>query len=386
MRILVIGVGYVGRALALLCSRQHEVFAYDIDEQKALALKNADCNHPIHVIRGSLDQDLGTVDFALVCVPTDFDEKSHQFDTSKVDDVVANLATLGITQCIVIKSTLPVGHTASLQKRYPNQKILFSPEFLREAHAVEDCLHPSRIVVGYEKGNESSLKSAEIFANLLQICSEDSDSPIHLVGTEEAEAAKLFANTYLAMRVAYFNELDTFALFHELSAKDIVDIVSADPRIGNEYNNPSFGYGGYCLPKDSKELLHGFASIPQTLIEAVVSSNKTRKDAIAKAIVSRAKEIGGKPLIGIYRLTMKKGADNLRQSAILDIMAKLKEANLSLCIYEPSLTSKVYDGVPVVTNIEDFKTQCDLIVANRFDDVLVDISDKLFTRDLYYRD
>ena len=382
MRILVVGVGYVGQALALLCSRKHETFVQDIQQAKADAL----ASEKIHVIQGALSRDGGHFDFALVCVPTDFNEQTHQFDTSKVDDVVSNLTRLGIADCIVIKSTLPVGHTSFLQKRFPAQAILFSPEFLRESKAFEDCLHPSRIIVGFERTNENAEKYAEIFANLLLICSDEEKCRIRITGLEEAESIKLFANTYLALRVAYFNELDTYAMFHGLNAEDIIDGVCDDPRIGQNYNNPSFGYGGYCLPKDSKELLHGFEAIPQTLIGAIVGSNQTRKEAIVSAIIEKAKSLPAGSKVGIYRLAMKKGADNFRQSAVLDVIAKLKDAGLDLVIYEPSLSATSFEGIVVCPSLSEFKEQCALVVANRIDENLSDIQDKLFTRDLYLRD
>ena len=382
MRILVVGVGYVGQALSLLCSRKHETFVQDVQQEKADAL----ASKGIHPIQGSLSRGDGHFDFALVCVPTDFNEQTHQFDTSKVDDVVSDLTRLGIVDCIVIKSTLPVGHTSFLQKRFPAQAILFSPEFLRESKAYEDCLHPSRIVVGFERTNENAEKYAEIFANLLLICSDEEKCTIRITGLEEAESIKLFANTYLALRVAYFNELDTYAMFHDLNAEDIIAGVCDDPRIGQDYNNPSFGYGGYCLPKDSKELLHGFEAIPQTLIGAIVGSNQTRKEAIVAAIVEKAKTLPSGSKVGIYRLAMKKGADNFRQSAVLDVIAKLKDAGLDLAIYEPSLSTTTFEGIDVCPSLADFKEQCALVVANRIDENLSDIQDKVFSRDLFFRD
>lgn len=384
MRILIVGVGYVGRALALLCAKDHETAIFDLDIKKSQAIQAL--NPSIRILGNIVKREDERFDFALVCVPTDFDENTHRFDTSKVDGVVKQLAASSLATCIVIKSTLPVGHTSYLQNCYPARAILFSPEFLRETKAYEDCLHPSRIIVGYNSINEDAKECARIFAKLLLNCSEEKDCPVLITGLEEAESIKLFANTYLALRVAYFNELDTYALFHGLNAKDIVDGVCADPRIGQDYNNPSFGYGGYCLPKDSKELLHGFDAIPQTLIGAIVGSNQTRKEAIASAIIAKASELPKGSLIGIYRLTMKKGSDNFRQSAILDVMAKLKDAKLNLLIYEPNLEGDSFDGIPLCASLEKFKSACSLIVANRVDENIADVEGKVFTRDLFFRD
>lgn len=385
MNVLVIGVGYVGKSIAQLLAKQHRVFVYDIDVDKANALvREVDSN--IEVLPSDLSHTDKRFDLAIVCVPTDFDEESHHFDTSKVNLVVDQIAKNGITPCVAIKSTLPVGHSRSLQEDHPDLVILFSPEFLREATALEDCLFPSRIVVGYEKGNEKAQKCAENFANALLFSSKRPECPVSLTGLDEAEAIKLFSNTYLALRVAYFNELDTYAMFHGLDAKDIVKNVCLDPRIGNDYNNPSFGYGGYCLPKDSKELLHSFDAIPQTIIDAIVSSNKMRKEAIADQILEQTKLLPVGATIGIYRLAMKKGSDNFRQSAVLDVMGLLKEKGANLIIYEPQVQGDSFQGIPIVSTLAEFKKRSALIVANRPDAELEDVKNKVFTRDLFSKD
>lgn len=396
MRITVVGIGYVGLSLAVMLSSQHQVTALDTDLRRVEKL-----NKRVSPIQddgieawlkekkldlratSSQEEAYADPDFVILAVPTNYDETTHHFDTSILDGVLDDLDRKGCKATIVIKSTIPVGYTEGASARHPGLSLLFSPEFLRESKALEDNLHPSRIVVG-SKAEEK--EKASSFASLLAGCAESENVPILLTGYEEAEAIKLFANTYLALRVAYFNELDTYAIYRGLDTKSIVEGVCLDPRIGSFYNNPSFGYGGYCLPKDTKQLLKNFDYVPQNLIRAIVDSNATRKTAIAKEIIEEAKKRNANPTIGIYRLTMKAHSDNFRQSAILDIIKQIRGEGISIRIYEPTLDSEDFLGLPVDKDFASFEKRCDLIAANRFTKDLLHHEDKVYTRDLFGRD
>ncbi|MBQ7249858.1 MAG: nucleotide sugar dehydrogenase [Bacilli bacterium] len=396
MNITVVGIGYVGLSLAVMLSSKHRVTALDTNLARLELLKKrisplrddgietwmAEKSLDLYPT-ASLDEAYRDPEFVILAVPTNYDEKTHHFDTSILDSVLDELQRRECKATVVIKSTIPVGYTEEAARKRPNLTLLFSPEFLRESKALEDNLHPSRIVVGSKEENREEAKR---FADLLASCAEKADVPVLLTGYEEAEAIKLFANTYLALRVAYFNELDTYAIYRGLDTKSIVEGVCLDPRIGSFYNNPSFGYGGYCLPKDTKQLLQNFDYVPQNLIRAIVDSNATRKAAISKQIVSLAKKKAEKPVIGIYRLTMKSHSDNFRQSAILDVIEAIKEEGLEIRIYEPTLQEETFLGLPVEKDLNRFKAECDIIAANRFTKDLLDVEDKVYTRDLFGRD
>ena len=386
-RIAVVGLGYVGMASAVLLAQRHEVVALDIDEHR-VAQVNAGVS-PVEdsditdcLARGELNlratcdpkEAFSVAEFIIVATPTNYDVEMDYFDTSSVESVIETSA--GVPDAvIVIKSTVPVGFTQRIRKAYPGRRILFSPEFLREGRALHDNLHPSRIVVS-DPGPD-----AECFAALLTEASLDGDVPVLQTGSSEAEAIKLFANTYLALRVAYFNELDTYASEHALSTRDIIEGVGLDPRIGSHYNNPSFGYGGYCLPKDTQQLLANYRFVPQNLIRAVVDSNSTRKDFIAFDIIKREPH-----LVGVYRLAMKAGSDNFRESSVQGIMKRIKAKGIPVVLYEPLLEDETFFRSEVVKDLDEFKERCDLIVANRMTPELVDVADKVYTRDLYGHD
>ncbi len=389
MRIAILGLGYVGTSLTALLSPHHEVGVYDVNDKvveqfyhNKSPIRNAPLNEAIAKAeyRPTFDplDILEKAECVIVCVPTDYDESTHRFNLDAVEESLATIHRYAPDKAIVvIRSTVPVGYTSKKQKQYPNTPIFFSPEFLRESSPLEDNLHPSRIVVGCD---EKYKEQAKAFADILLNASENKDTPTLITGLKEAEAIKLFSNTYLALRVAYFNELDTYAMHYGLSTKDIIDGVCLDPRIGQGYNNPSFGYGGYCLPKDTKQLLHNFESVPQNLIEAIVKSNETRKKTIVREIIDKAHIWKKDPVIGIYRLTSKVGADNLRQSAMLDIAQLLIEMGENVLIYEP-LTDD--PELPLTKDVDTFLEQADLIVANRLDETLKPHMDKVFTRDLF---
>lgn len=401
-KIAVVGTGYVGLSLACLLSTVGEVRALDIVPSKV-----ADINAGISPIaddeiekvlyskpatlQASLDSTWAyeNRDFVIVATPTNYDADKNTFDTSSIESVLAELSRLGSKATVVIKSTIPVGYTERVSRAYPTLDILFSPEFLREGHALADNLHPSRIVVGIPKTpdrdkGERLLRSTHLFASLLKEgASADAREtiPVLVIGATEAEAIKLFSNTYLALRVSYFNELDTYAETKGLDTRQIIQGVCLDPRIGAHYSNPSFGYGGYCLPKDSKQLLANYGDVPQNLIRAIVDSNATRKDFISEQIAARRPR-----LVGIYRLVMKMGSDNFRESSIQGIIKRLKAADVDMLIYEPRCKGPLFDGVPVTKDLERLKGGCDLIVANRMTSELQDVSEKVFTRDLWHND
>lgn len=387
MKIAVAGTGYVGLSLATLLSQNYEVVALDIIPEKVEKINNR--ISPIQDeyiekyfkeknlnLKATLDYKEAFKDakFIIISTPTNYDEKTNYFDTSSVEDIIEKVMSMNLDTTMIVKSTIPVGFIESMKKKYNIDNIMFSPEFLREGKALYDNLYPSRIIVG-----EKSNRAAE-FANLLKEAALKDDVVIKYMNSTEAEAVKLFANTYLALRVAYFNELDTYAEVKGLNTKDIIDGVCLDPRIGDHYNNPSFGYGGYCLPKDTKQLLANYKDVPQNMIEAIVKSNDTRKRHIADMILERNPKV-----VGIYRLTMKSGSDNFRASAIQSVIKYLRAENVKVIIYEPTLNDN-FEGLEVVNNLSNFKKLSDVIVVNRYNDELNDVQEKIYTRDLYCRD
>ncbi len=394
MKITIVGTGYVGLSLACLLSQHNEVRALDVLKDKVDAINQG--RSPIKDpeisaflasgkcdLQATLDSDWAyeEPDYIVLATPTDYDEERNYFDTSSIEHELQRLDERHTQACIVIKSTVPVGYTETVCKRYPQLRIVFSPEFLREGHALADNLHPSRIVVGIPAGQMQDWRHyGEQFAQLLQEGAEDDGIPCLLLRATEAEAIKLFSNTYLALRISYFNEMDTYADVRGLDTAQIIKGVCLDPRIGDYYNNPSFGYGGYCLPKDSKQLLANYKDVPQTLIKAVVESNDTRKRFIAEQIASRKPK-----LAGIYRLVMKKGSDNFRASSIQGIMEYLDSLGVDFIIYEP-MAADSFAGHRVTHDLDEFKASCDLIVCNRMTEELNDVADKVYTRDLWHRE
>ena len=388
MKIAVAGTGYVGLSIACLLAQHNEVVALDVIKEKVDMI-----NKGISPIRDKEIEDFlknkkldlrATLDykdafkdakFVVISTPTNYDDETQSFDTSSVEDIIEKVISMNIDTTMVIKSTIPVGYVESIKAKYNIDNIMFSPEFLREGRALYDNLYPSRIIVG-----EKSERAIE-FAKLLQNGAIKQDIPIKYMDPTEAEAVKLFANTYLALRVSYFNELDTYAEIKGLNTKDIIDGICLDPRIGTHYNNPSFGYGGYCLPKDTKQLLANFDNVPQNLIRAIVRSNRTRKKHIAEMVMRKNPDV-----VGIYRLTMKAESDNFRFSAIQGVIERLKEEDVEIIIYEPTLKDETFNGCKVVNDFEEFSKKSDVIVANRYEDQLFDVRNKVYTRDLYSRD
>jgi UDPglucose 6-dehydrogenase len=385
-KITVVGTGYVGMSMAVLMAKEHDVIALDIDETRVSAINNGKSTVVDVEIQKRLDEEnlslratlnlreaYENADFVVVATPTNYDPVTDYFDTSTVENVIGSVVETNSTALIIIKSTVPVGFTVSMRKKFGCERIIFSPEFLREGKALYDNLYPSRIIIG-----SSTLPAAKIFAGLLEGAAIKKDVVLLFMEATEAEAVKLFANNYLAMRVAFFNELDNYAISHDLISRQIIEGVSLDPRVGSGYNNPSFGYGGYCLPKDTKQLRTNFNGVPQALISAIVESNSIRKDFITKEILANKPQT-----IGVYRLVMKAGSDNYRSSAVQGIIERLKLAEVNVVIYEPLISDARFLDVEIINNLSLFKEACDIIIANRVADELIDVTHKIFTRDIF---
>lgn len=395
--ITVVGIGYVGISNALVLAKKNKVFAVDIDPEKVKLLNERrspvrDKDIERYLAAEKLDLTAtddaetayGRSDFVVVAVPTNYNEEQNNFDTSAAERVVGDVTRANPDAVIVIKSTVPVGFTAEMTERFGNDKIIFSPEFLREGSALRDNLYPSRIIAGYAEESEKAMNAAREFAALMCEGAEKRDIPVLLMGLEEAEAVKLFSNTYLALRVSYFNELDSYAELNGLNSRNVIEGVCLDPRIGAHYNNPSFGYGGYCLPKDTRQLLADYENVPQNIIRAIVQSNHTRKDLVADRIYECAGT--DNPVVGIYRLIMKSNSDNFRQSAIHGVIKRLSEKGAKVIIFEPTLNTKEFCGYIVENNLRKFAQISDVIAANRFSEELAPYRSKVYTRDIFGRD